>query len=762
MTRVLPRVLVGRSLPLAAALFALAACNDDSGPRTPSNLTARSETAVTGVAVGSQLLDPITVRVTASNGSPLGGVAVNFAVAEGGGVVSPAVDTTDNDGLASTRWRLGGTVGTQRVTATVAGVAAPLSFTATTTAGAPSQVAVQAGNNQQALAGAVLATNPAVIVRDAFNNPVAGTSVVFAVASGGGTVSGAGVVTNAQGVATVGEWRLGPTPGTNTLTALVVANGVTANPITFTATAIAGAAASIVAASTTTPSVVVGGTLTPAPGVRVVDAQGIGVPGVAVTFVGSPGSSVVNGSTTTNANGVAAPTSWQLGTTSGTYTLTATVAGLQPLALTATARAAAPVGVSIVAGNNQTAPVGRAVPVDPAVKVSDSFGNGVPGLEVLFEVTGGDGTALVRRPVTDANGVATLGAWLLGDAPGANTLRATVQGVTIANNPVTFTATGAAGQPASLVIQAGSGQTATAGTTVPVAPSVVVRDARGNPVAGITVAFTPGPNSGVVTGGQATTNAAGVATVGSWTLGATSGAQTLVVSLSGLPSVTITATATAGVAARLVASIDSIIPSVAVNNFVTVLPQVRAVDANGNPVAGVTVTFLVKDGAGQLLSGATRVTGTDGLATLTSWRLGTATGVYRIRVLATDLDQQGLEPTFVTIATAGAPTGIAVAASSVATQTATASQVVTTVPIVRVVDQFGNGVPGIAVTFAVSGAPSTIGSGSATLVVNTDNLGFASVGSWTMGAGTGARTLTATIVGSGITGNPVTFTANVP
>jgi adhesin/invasin len=748
-------------LPATAALLVLTACKDD-GPPPPAALVARSETAITGVAVGTQVPAPLTVKVTAANGSPLGGIAVTFAATEGGGSVTPAVDTTDNSGVASTRWRLGGTVGTQRVTATVAGVASPLAFTASTTPGAPSQVAIQAGNSQQGVAGALVATAPAVIVRDAFNNPVPGVSVLFTVASGGGTVSGAAVSTNAQGIATVGEWRLGPGAGTNSLTALVVASGVSANPVIFTATAVAGAPTSLVATSTAVPSVVVGGTLTPAPGVRVVDAQGVGVPGVAVTFVGSPGSSVVNGTATTNANGVAAPTSWQLGTRSGSYTLTATAGALPPLTLTATARAAAPVSAAIEAGNNQTAPAGRAVPVDPAVRVSDSFGNGVPGLEVLYEVTGGDGSALVRRPVTDANGVATVGAWLLGDTPGTNTLRATVQGVTITNNPLTFLATGTAGQPTSLILQSGGAQTAVAGSAVPVAPSVVVRDARGNPVAGITVAFTPGPNSGAVTGGQATTNAAGVATVGSWTLGTTSGPQTLIASLAGLPSVTITATATAGVVARLVANIDSVIPSVSVNNFVVVLPQVKAIDANGNAVAGVTITFVAKDGTGQLLTGATKVTGADGLATLTSWRLGTTSGVYRLQVLATDLDQLGLEPTFVTIATAGPAAAIAVAPSSTASQSATASTAVGTVPVVRVVDQFGNGVSGVAVTFVVSGASSTIGSGNSTLIVNTDPLGFASVGNWTMGSGSGVRTLTATAAGSGITGNPVTFTATVP
>ena len=762
MPRASSRVPLGRHLSLSAALLVVAACNSDSAPRTPSALVARGETTISGVTAGTQLLDPLAVKVTAADGGPLGGVVVTFAVAEGGGNVSPAVDTTDNDGLASTRWRLGGTVGTQRVTATVAGIATPLAFVATVSAAAPSQVAIQAGNGQQALAGAVVTTAPAVIVRDAFNNPVAGTSVVFSVASGGGTVSGAGAVTNAQGIATVGEWRLGPNAGVNTLNALVVASGVTANPITFTATATAGAPASIVAVNGTALAAVVGSTIAPAPSIRVVDAQGNGVPNVAVAFTGSAGSTVVNGSVTTNASGIAAPASWQLGNAAGAYTLTATVAGLPALAITATARAAAPASVAISAGNNQSAATSRTVPIDPAVRVTDAFGNGVQGLEVLFDVISGGGTAFVRRPITDANGVATVGAWQLGDQTGPNSLRATVLGVTITGNPVSFTATATAGEPATMAVLTGNGQSARVGTAVPTAPAVVVRDARGNAVRGVTVAFTTGTNSGTVTGGQATTDANGVAAVGSWTLGTTAGTQSLIASLGGVPDVTFTATATAGVATRLIATTDSILPDFPVNSFVSPLPQVRAVDANNNPVSGVSVTFTVSDGTGNVLTGANRVTGTDGLAALGTWRIGTTVGTYRLSALATGVDQLGLEPTFAVIATAGPAAEVQVATTSALTQAATASTAVGTVPVVRVIDAFGNGVPGATVTFAVGTGTSTIGTGLTTVAVTTNALGFASVGSWTMGSGAGERTLTATVSGTGITGNPITFTATVP
>ncbi len=748
------------ALALSLSAFGLAACNGDDGPRPPAAVSPVGGTTLTGT-VGELLGEPITVQVSDAGGSPLGGQIVTFA-AEAGGIVTPTVDTTDNTGAASTRWRLGNTAGTQRLTATVAGVSTAATFTATAAAGAPSVVAVSAGDNQSAVAGAAVGTAPAVLVRDRFNNPVPGTSVFFSVAAGGGSVTGAGATTNAQGVATVGSWVLGPSAGANRLTALVLANGVTANPVTFNATATAGTAASVTAVGSTSVMATVGALVNPVPSVRVLDANGNPVSGVSVTFTASTGSNVVNGTRTTGANGVAAPDGWQMGAQAQSYTLTATVGALPPVVFTAAARAGVASAMSVVAGNNQTATVGRTLPIDPAVRITDALGNPIAGQEVLFEVTAGGGSAVARRPVTDANGVATVGAWTLGETPGINTLRATAVGLTLAGSPVSFTATATAGTPTAMAAVGGNNQTATAGAVVTVAPSVIVRDSRGNPVAGVTVVFTPGTGGGSVTGGSAVTNAAGVASVGSWRLGNTAGAQTLVASLAGVPDVIFTATATAGAASAVQVVGDSVLASFPVNSFVSPLPTLRVVDANGNPVSGVNVTFEAVTGVGSVLTGATRTTGADGLAQVGTWRIGTTAGVYRIRAVVTGVSNGSNEPTWVVTGTALGAASVSVAATSAASQNALANTAVTTIPVIRVVDQFGNGVAGATVTFTVAAGNGVLPGGLTTFATTTDALGFASVVSWTMPAGSGARTLTATVTGTGITGNPVTFTANVP
>ena len=89
------------------------------------------------------------------------------------------------------------------------------------------------GNSQSATISTAVAVPPSVIVRNATDNTVmSGVSVTFAVASGGGTATGLTATTDANGIATVGSWILGPAAGANTLTAT---NGLlSGSPVTFT------------------------------------------------------------------------------------------------------------------------------------------------------------------------------------------------------------------------------------------------------------------------------------------------------------------------------------------------------------------------------------------------------------------------------------------------------------------------------------------------------------------------------------------------
>jgi hypothetical protein len=82
------------------------------------------------------------------------------------------------------------------------------------------------------------------------------------------------------------------------------------------------------------------------------------------------------------------------------------------------------------------------------------------------------------------------------------------------------------------------------GASVTELPSVLIRDQNGTPEAGVPVTFSVTAGGGTLTGGTATTNASGIATVGSWTLGPGDGANTLTASSGSLSTVVFTACAT--------------------------------------------------------------------------------------------------------------------------------------------------------------------------------------------------------------------------
>src|SRR5438477_84417 len=203
---------------------------------------------------------------------------------------------------------------------------------------------------------------------------------------------------------------------------------------------------------------------------------------------------------------------------------------------------------------SQSATAGTAVSAPPSVIVKDANGNPVTGVAVTFAVAPGNGTITGRNRTTNGSGVATVGSWTLSPTAGPNTLTATSTG--LSGSPVTFSATGTAGAAATIAANSATSQSATAGPAVQGPPSGIVKDANGNPVTGVAVTFAVAPGNGTITGGSQTTNGSGIATVGSWTLGATAGSNTLTAtsgSLTGSP-VTFTATGTAGAAATIAAN----------------------------------------------------------------------------------------------------------------------------------------------------------------------------------------------------------------
>jgi len=175
------------------------------------------------------------------------------------------------------------------------------------------------------------------------------------------------------------------------------------------------------------------------PEVTVLKANGEKAEGETVTFtVQTGGGSVVGGVMQTDGRGVARPTEWVLGAIVGPNTMTATVAGMS-VEFTAFGIAGPATGLVLIAGNEQTATTRTEVPIDPEVKVIDAFGNGVVGVTVDWQITGGSGTISGSSSILSIrDGQVVLGGWRLGPQVGANSLQASAQGL----GSVDFTATG--------------------------------------------------------------------------------------------------------------------------------------------------------------------------------------------------------------------------------------------------------------------------------------------------------------------------------
>ena len=202
--------------------------------QTPAAMLKISGDSQVGFA-GEKLPSPLIVEVRDAAGNAVPGVSVVFENVQGGGRPDPIGVRTSGDGRASSELWSGPVAGTpQGVSARIAATTISVSFTATTTAGPPATISMAAGNNQHVRAGEPVLVRPAVVLRDRFDNPVAGIPVEFEIVSGGGSVTGSSAVTDGSGRAEVGGWRLGPS-NPNQLRATAAGAGINWNPVTFTA-----------------------------------------------------------------------------------------------------------------------------------------------------------------------------------------------------------------------------------------------------------------------------------------------------------------------------------------------------------------------------------------------------------------------------------------------------------------------------------------------------------------------------------------------
>ena len=611
-----------RTIGVAAVLLAVnLSCESTTDPN-PDPVASLQQSSVTAspssITASGATTSAITVVLKDAQGAPLGksGGAVTMSTTRG--AITAAADQSNGSYTATLTSST--SVGLAVVSASLAGQALADTAGVMFTAGPAVSITIAnaASNNQSAGVGAAVANPPSVKVADANGNGVANVNVTFVVATGGGSVTGAAQTTSESGTATVGSWTLGNTAGSNTV--IATAAGVTGS-VTFNATGVAAPPQSIAIANAASnnQSAPAGSGVAIPPSVKVSDAGGNGVAGVSVTFaVATGGGSITGAGATTNSAGIAQVGSWTLGTTAGPNTLTATSGTLtgSPVTFTATGTSGAAGNITIVSGNGQTATAGSTVATAPSVRVTDVNGNVVAGAGVTFTVASGGGSVTGGTTTTNASGVATVGSWTLGPVAGPNTLSATSGSLT----PVTFTATGTVGAAALITVNTGNNQFATAGTVVAIPPSVKVTDANGNVVASAGVTFAVASGGGSITGAAATTNASGIATVGSWTLGPAAGANTLTATLNGVAGQSVSFSATGTALASLIVTVTGKLER-SQTATVTVTQDGTAV-----PPSGFTLTLTPADGGSVNADGTVKLLKTGALTinASTSTRSGSA------------------------------------------------------------------------------------------------------------------------------------------
>jgi hypothetical protein len=288
-----------------------------------TNLKAVITNQPTGAVSGAALTTQPVVKIVYPSGNIVMGFNGNVvaSIASGSGTLNGTKTKAAASGIATfTNLAITGTAGNFTLTFAPVGASAVTSNSFVLTAGAAVTIAITAGNSQSAVAGQAVTTAPSVIVKDANNNPVSGVSVTFAVATGGGSITGATPTTNSSGIATLGSWTLGTVAGSNTLTA--TSGSLTNSPLTFTATGTAGAASALTSTVSVSPtSITADGTTTATIAVQLKDANSnnLTTGGATVTFA-NPSTGTI-GTTTDNTNGTYSAT-YTASTTPGSVTIT--------------------------------------------------------------------------------------------------------------------------------------------------------------------------------------------------------------------------------------------------------------------------------------------------------------------------------------------------------------------------------------------------------------------------------------------------------
>lgn len=470
----------------------------------------------------------IAYKVLTSDGEPVPGHPVTFAITAGEGSLDPATSvltrtvSADENGRARVEWILGpvaGIGGSNEMRTNSENNGTPLSsspdlYDIIARADAPAILLKNSGDAQSGFVNEQLPAALTARVTDKFANPIAGHTVEFTIATGGGKVKDSGtastqvnVTTDADGYARV-NWILGAVVGTQSVytRASYAGTPLQNSPLTFTATA-QQPLRKLLYVSGDYQSAAVNTELPNPLRVRLLNSDNTPIAGEIVRFkavsLGAKFSGSDSVSVLTDTQGYAGAKP-RLGNTAGdtiyVFEAHAKSASGSPVIFKASGTSGPPTKIVYISGNNQTGPAGRVLPAVIKVRLLDNLDNPVKNYDVQFNVTQGEGTFNGQASIifkSDAQGYAAA-SWRLGDRIGKNTAIATAVGTQLPQ--ITFNATSVVGPAGRLTKNGGDNQKGDAGNPLNQYFVVSVTDSFYNAVANHPVIFRVIQGSGTLNG----------------------------------------------------------------------------------------------------------------------------------------------------------------------------------------------------------------------------------------------------------------------
>jgi len=177
-----------------------------------------------------------------------------------------------------------------------------------------------------------------------------------------------------------------------------------------------------------------GATLATSPTFVVKDQNGNVMSGVSVTVVVSQGGGSLINAPTTSASGPTSVGQWTLGTTTGTNSLTITVANIAPLTVIVTSAAGPIQTLAIASGDAQSALAGTSPSNPIRLSPTDQYGNRLDRQTATFSIGAGGGAIALTTAQSAPDGLITAPTWVFGKSAVPQQLIATVGGKSVTVN----------------------------------------------------------------------------------------------------------------------------------------------------------------------------------------------------------------------------------------------------------------------------------------------------------------------------------------